>query len=945
MSGLNVGSIVRCRNREWVIVPSEDEDLLMLRPLTGSESEMCGVHRHLANLGFDRVEPAIFPPPQPGDANDAVSTELLWNAARLSLRDGAGPFRSLGRVSVRPRPYQFVPLLMALRLQPIRLLIADDVGIGKTIEALLIVRELVDRGEIQRLCVLCPPYLCDQWKKELWSKFHFDAMVIRSGTVSQLERNLAPGDHSIFEYYPYTVVSIDYAKSGRHRSNFLIHCPNFVIVDEAHGAAQPAGQSIGQQQRHELLTEIVQDPDRHVLLLTATPHSGVEASFLSILGLLRSHFAHLDLQGLSNKDRGVLAQHFVQRRRADVLNWLGEDTPFPERIPQEETYDLSPQYRELFESVYRFSRELVGTGEALKGWKRRIRYWTALALLRCVMSSPAAAVAALGKRRKRVSLDEEATEEAYSPYIYEPTDEETIDSQPAHIVEEGQIELSEGERQRLRGFTRLAEELQGKDADHKVVKCTEIVRNLLQEGYRPIIWCRYIATSDYVAEQLRHRLHDEFANLRVISITGALSEDERRKRIEELSRYPRRVLVATDCLSEGINLQESFTAVVHYDLPWNPNRLEQREGRVDRFGQSSKKVKAVLLYGNDNPIDGAVLDVLLRKAKEIRRTLGINVPVPADSDTVMEAVLKALFFRSPRAQQLSLFQELIVKDVHTKWEEAASREKESRTRFAQRAIKPDEVDRELRMADAVLGDPNAVKDFVLNACQRLDITVRGDHDGIFTIISPDRLPPLVRDNALNGSEWKVTFTTPTPENVTYLGRNHPFVAALAQYLMEEALTKGEAARAARCGVTRTRSVDRRTVLLLLRLRFTVEEPGKRPLLAEEVSFFGFRGFPLDHLQWLTESEGIAMLHNARPDVNVPVQERREVLGEVLGWWEDLQTGLKPLIEERAKKLEEAHRRVRAAAYLARRGMAVKVHMPPDLLGTLVLLPIPKGVST
>jgi hypothetical protein len=140
-------------------------------------------------------------------------------------------------------------------------------------------------------------------------------------------------------------------------------------------------------------------------------------------------------------------------------------------------------------------------------------------------------------------------------------------------------------------------------------------------------------------------------------------------------------------------------------------------------------------------------------------------------------------------------------------------------------------------------------------------------------------------------------------------------------------------------------VNRRTILLLLRLRFTVEEPGKRPLLAEEVNVFGFRGFPPDHLQWLTEGEGIAMLHNARPDVNVPAQERREVLEEVLGWWEDLQTGVKPLIEKRATKLEEAHRRVRAAAYLARRGMAVKVHMPPDLLSTLVLLPIPKGVAT
>ena len=106
-------------------------------------------------------------------------------------------------------------------------------------------------------------------------------------------------------------------------------------------------------------------------------------------------------------------------------------------------------------------------------------------------------------------------------------------------------------------------------------------------------------------------------------VTGALSDEERRLKVDELSASPQRLLVATDCLSEGINLQEHFNAVIHYDLPWNPNRLEQREGRVDRFGQMSPTIKAVLMFGRDNPVDGAVLDVLLRKARDIYHTLGV----------------------------------------------------------------------------------------------------------------------------------------------------------------------------------------------------------------------------------------------------------------------------------------------------------------------------------
>ncbi len=160
--------------------------------MTGATDEVVAIHKQLTDLiGYDlpaeRVRSATFPLPSPEDLSNAASAHLLWQAARLTLREGAMPFRSLGRISIRPRAYQFVPLLMALRLDPVRLLIADDVGVGKTIEALLIARELYDRGEIRRLCVLCPPYLCEQWQKELSEKFNLEAVVIRSGTINQLE--------------------------------------------------------------------------------------------------------------------------------------------------------------------------------------------------------------------------------------------------------------------------------------------------------------------------------------------------------------------------------------------------------------------------------------------------------------------------------------------------------------------------------------------------------------------------------------------------------------------------------------------------------------------------------------------------------------------------------------------------------------------------------------
>jgi hypothetical protein len=247
------------------------------------------------------------------DLSDAASADLLWQAARLTLREGATPFRSLGRISIRPRVFQFVPLLMALRLDPIRMLIADDVGVGKTIEALLIARELYERGEIKRICVICPPYLCDQWQAEISQKFNLDAVVIRSGTIGQLERRRT-GNQSIYKHYPIQVASIDFLKTERNRNLFLLDCPEFVIVDEAHGAAAAYGSNQLQQQRHALVQEIAKANDRHVVLLTATPHSGIEAAFQSLLAVLKPEFGKWQVSALKESERIHLAKHFVDHR-------------------------------------------------------------------------------------------------------------------------------------------------------------------------------------------------------------------------------------------------------------------------------------------------------------------------------------------------------------------------------------------------------------------------------------------------------------------------------------------------------------------------------------------------------------------------------------------------------------------------------------------------------
>src|SRR5271169_5055520 len=195
------GYLVKARGREWVVLPESNDAVAVLRPLGGTEDEGTGIC-----LALEKVESARFSLPDPTQLGDYRSCRLLRDAVRLGFRSSAGPFRSFGRIAVQPRPYQLVPLLMALKLDPVRLLIADDVGIGKTIEAALVAKEMLDRGEIRRLAVLCPPHLAEQWQKELAQKFHIEAELILSSTIQSLERDLPLGV-SVFDRYRFTIVS------------------------------------------------------------------------------------------------------------------------------------------------------------------------------------------------------------------------------------------------------------------------------------------------------------------------------------------------------------------------------------------------------------------------------------------------------------------------------------------------------------------------------------------------------------------------------------------------------------------------------------------------------------------------------------------------------------------------------------------------------------------
>ncbi|MFH9617129.1 helicase-related protein [Streptomyces pratensis] len=973
------GSLVAARGREWVVLPESAADMLVLRPLGGSEDDIAAVFP-----AFEEVRPAEFAAPSAADLGDQRAAGLLRTALRIGFRSGAGPFRSLASIAVEPRAYQLVPLLMALRQRTVRLLISDDVGIGKTVEAGLIAKELLAQGEATRLAVLCSPSLAEQWQGELREKFGIDAELVLASTVTRLERNLELGQ-TLFDRHPYTIISTDFVKSARHREDFVRRCPDLVIVDEAHSCvasddpAQGATSAAANQLRHELLRRVSADADRHLLLLTATPHSGKESAFRNLLGLVRPELATLDLE--SPAGRAKLAEHFVARKRADVREYLtkedgladdslAERTAFPsDRWTKDEPYKLTPVYRALLDDAIAYARDRVQAAGEQGKREARIAWWSVIALLRSMVSSPAAAAQTLKTRSESATARTAQEADALGSVVAADSAEnnrlEGMDVAP------GAAE-SEEAGARLLDLSRRAAELVGPAEDAKLKALTRHLKSLIAEGYHPIVFCRYIPTADYLAAQLEGKLGKK---TKIAAVTGTLSPQQRLERIELLAAEAaeeggeggdpavRRVLIATDCLSEGVNLQHHFDAVVHYDLAWNPTRHDQREGRVDRYGQKRDQVRVITMYGEDNGIDGKVLEVLFKKHRQILKDLGISVSVPDETASgVTDAVVEWLLLHGRQGSQESLFEMDEHQDsfdrIEREWSSAAEREKTSRSKYAQRAIHPEEVALEVAAVRSALGGADEVRGFALEALRELDALVRDPRDGTgdFTA-QPGGAPAGLRDalaatlgGRLVEEDRQISFrTTPAVgRGEVALVRTDPAIGAIASYVLDSALDAGTSGPrpARRCGVVTTDAVTTRTTLLLVRYRFHLTLPsrtGERQLVAEDARLLAYEGAP-SRARWLDDDAATALLE-ARAAGNTHELAARNAIARDLGGLPDLAGHLTEYGTRLAAELDASHRRVRKANEEIVRGLKVVPQEPADVLGVYVYLPQQQSVPT
>ena len=479
---------------------------------------------------------------------------------------------------------------------------------------------------------------------------------------------------------------------------------------------------------------------------------------------------------------------------------------------------------------------------------QRVRWWSALALLRCLASSPAAAAATL--RARSVTAEAEtpdADESAGERLVLDLEDadaDEFVDITPGSQDEDdrpaGRTSAAAGagaQGRQLCGRTRR----QAQEGSSSWSRAAE--RRLPPDRLLPLHPHRRIRrrrAAQGAAQGCRSRLPSP----------ACCRPPSARQRVDQLGEAAQPCAGLHRLPERRHQPAGHFDAVLHYDLSWNPTRHEQREGRVDRYGQPSPKVRVLTYYGVDNQIDGVVLDVLLRKHKTIRSSLGISVPVPARTNEVVQALMQGLMLRGKSIApggQLSFMDEsdsfgaAMLAEFNTQWDNATDKEKQSRSLFAQATIDVQEVGHEWADMQAAIGAGIDVARFFTQAVKLYGGFVASTGE-VTELTLPSDLA-LKQAIGVDGPHTRTRFELPVPDGVTYLSRTTPAVEGLASYLVDSALDPLLQGKAARCGAIRTTAVTTRTTLLLLRLRHhivAVRRTGQEPLLAEECITAGFR---------------------------------------------------------------------------------------------------------
>jgi superfamily II DNA or RNA helicase len=612
---------------------------------------------------------------------------LASEAHRIRLAYLFDPLLAVHISNVEPLPHQIAAVYEEmLRRQPLRYLLADDPGAGKTIMAGLFIRELMLRGDLERCLVVCPANLAEQWQDELLDKFRLNFAIVDRGMIESSAVN------NPFSEKDLLIGRIDLLKTDDNMARLEAAEWDLVVVDEAHKmSATFFGGEVTYTARYRL-GELLGKQARHLLLMTATPHRGKEEDFQLFLGLIDAdRFEGKYREGVHSVDTSDIMRRMLKEELVDF-----EGRPlFPDRRAYTVNYELSDDEALLYEAVTKYVTQEMDRAEQLAredgGERRKTVVGFALTILqRRLASSPAAIHESLKRRMKRL---EQRLEEAKQAKRVADVEEESplfdvgvrgrvniedleddLDEKPETEAQDI-VDLATAARtvtelahevESLRRLSDMAERVRDSGKDRKWEQLGNVLHypEMFDErgGRRKlVIFTEHRDTLNYLAGKIKDTLGQEA----VVEIHGSLLRGARREAQARFLNHPdAKVLVATDAAGEGVNLQRAHL-MVNYDLPWNPNRIEQRFGRIHRFGQ--KEVCHLWNLVAHQTREGAVYQRLFEKLEQERAALGGKV-FDVLGRAFTEVALRELMLEAIHYNTTEEAREWLTKKIDSKWD-------------------------------------------------------------------------------------------------------------------------------------------------------------------------------------------------------------------------------------------------------------------------------------
>ena len=742
---------------------------------------------------------------------DGELFRLVTEAHRLKMAHLFDPYLAVHASLIEPLPHQISAVYeKMLPRQPLRFLLADDPGAGKTIMAGLLMKELHARGDLERCLVCCPGSLTEQWQDELRQKFG-----MRFEMVARQQIDESPSGNPYAEK-DFVIARLDHMSRNESVQEMLSRTDwDLIVVDEAHKmSASYSGGEINETKRYRL-GRLLSGVARHFLLMTATPHNGKDEDFQLFLKLL-------DLDRFEGRFRRQVHRpnvtDMMRRTVKEDLRRFDGTKLFPPREAFTVTYQLTRAEDRLYEEVTEYVRNEFNRAESLKSGRVRTVGFALTVLQRRLASSPEAIYRSLVRRRQRLEakLAEEGAVKQAAEVRTEPElkrfaeklgDVDEVRSEEIEDAEEHVLDLATAARtlaelqveiQTLSRLERMAERLRESGDDRKWEELSGLMRDRPEmfdgDGNRRkiIVFTEHRDTLEYLTRRIRKLLGDP---KKVVTVTGGMHREARRTTQASFLNDPSvSVLVATDAAGEGVNLQRA-NLMVNYDLPWNPNRIEQRFGRIHRIGQENKCYLWNLVA--DNTREGDVYQTLLGKLERESRALGGRV-FDVLGDLFTETPLRELLVEAIRKGEGGKAPARVKREL----EEILNHERLLRMvrkqGLAQEALSLERVGnirKGMERVDARRLLPHFVSTFFLEAYKRLGGRIREHEPGRYELpLVPAKV--LRRAKSLHGggrlaeSYVRVTFdkdlrSVPGKSHAIFLHPGHPLLDAVVALTVEE----------------------------------------------------------------------------------------------------------------------------------------------------------------